>query len=199
MALFVIEQIDNAELVATGGFFYKGNGLILIFVTMLFTAGALIGGWWYIFKYRSVEASSTTRCSTTVTVDTDLDDETAPRQTMETAATNTGDFTSVETGDGSRIPYGPANPCPLARELLEHATVDELRGLLRLRGLRVSGLKADLIERLLHCSVRSVPCEECCGAVLYASRRSARRVPPQALNSQEEADQWIARVLGARE
>jgi hypothetical protein len=168
-------------------------------VTTVTTACVMLAGWWCMFRHRTAVMSATSAHSAAVTLDSESEEEAAPTGTVGTEGTAAMGCTTHEandSGDDTRGPRGSGRDRPVARELLQKATCDELRGLLRSRGLRVSGLKADLIERLLLCSIRSLPCDACCGAVLYASRRSATRVPPQAMNSQPEADRWIAEVLG---
>jgi hypothetical protein len=168
-------------------------------VPAVITACVILGGWYCIFREVAATNNAARTHSAAVSLDRVLKEEAAPTVTETAGSTAVGDSTSHEAGDsddGSHGPSGTGNDRPVARELLQTATTDELKGLLRSRGLRVSGLKADLIARLLRCSIRSLPCEACCSAVLYASRRSARRIPPQAMNSQREADKWVAEVLG---
>ena len=194
MAWSVMGDVDAAELVAAGGISYKGGALALMVVTTVTTACVMLAGWWCMFRHRTAVMSATSAHSAAVTLDSESEEEAAPTGTVGTEGTAAMGCATREASDSRRHPRPPWLGTGSPRG--QKATCDELRGLLRSRGLRVSGLKADLIERLLLCSIRSLPCDACCGAVLYASRRSATRVPPQAMNSQPEADRWIAEVLG---
>ena len=72
------------------------------------------------------------------------------------------------------------------RPLLEMMTCVELRDALRQRGLRVSGLKAELIERLVQSPVELT--EEACAALMFVSRRS--RSKPVGIALQDDAGAW---------
>ena len=80
-------------------------------------------------------------------------------------------------------------------EVLAAMRVVDLQVVLRNRGLPVSGLKAELVSRVQEEGPRPLPSEECFGALRNASRKSKQRMPPQAVESEEAADVWIANVL----
>ena len=84
---------------------------------------------------------------------------------------------------------GKLAPASFQQHLLETMTCIELREALRHRKLRVSGLKAALIERLVQSPMGLT--EEACAALVFVSRRTRSKPTGSALQDDAGAWAWI--------
>ena len=92
---------------------------------------------------------------------------------------------------------GEETPEAVRKKLLELVTCDDLRVPLRTRGLRVTGLKAELVERLLRDSSGGLT-EEAATALHFVGRRCGSRPDGSALMDDTSAYVWIRRALQAQ-
>ena len=98
---------------------------------------------------------------------------------------------TTQTEVGQEHGQGAASETSSRRQLLELMLRDELRVVLRLRSMHVSGLKAELVERLLHDQGAGRLTNEACAALLFVARRRGSRPDGLALRDDAGAYAWI--------
>ena len=147
---------------------------------MLFVCGALTTLLWYACCGCSRRVAATRRKVVATTTQTEVRQEHGQTQTEA----------GPEHGQGREA----ASEMSILRELLELMLRDELRVVLRLRSMHVSGLKAELVERLLHDHSAEKLTNEACAAMVFVARRCGSRPDGLALRDDAGAFEWIVKA-----